>query len=446
MNNNINNKFNTNKTKSSAIISSKKTSTRGFIIGAGIIGVAALFALPDTSIDFSKFNKAEKNDDLSDIGNEWPDNLVYSTYPQDLMDVKDFAVKLSKKESNYITQKGWDYECSLTNRNSIYMDYSNGEINEVDQNANIVKTFNLVPVGESEYISNVSIQEIKDNNLIIKYVLVNEESKQETLFVSKYNEFDELTVLAKKDINNKSFETSFVIYDENMDEFLLVSSIDDNTYNFSIYSDQIGEIASHNIELNTFISKENVIFSKGIGYLVTDTQGSFTITYDKVTKDKPMYGGKNVNSIHRFGDAVVSVYNYDIDSYREESMLSVKTTDNTYISVIPNNSYVNHVWMLEDGYVAVFEEHHSSEETGKDKAVYGSSLYKIVRYNENGEEIWSHYFGDMDKSNSSSFGTVNFKNNGDSLVFTGDSYDKNSEEYLKFEISIDEDGNITSLL
>lgn len=443
MNNNINNKFNTNKTKSSAIISSKKTSTRGFIIGAGIIGVAALFALPDTSIDFSKFNKAEKNDDLSDIGNEWPDNLVYSTYPQDLMDVKDFAVKLSKKESNYITQKGWDYECSLANRNSIYMDYSNGEINEVDQNANIVKTFSLVPVGESEYISNVSIQEIKDNNLIIKYVLVNEESKQETLFVSKYNEFNELTVLAKKDINNKSFETSFVIYDENTDEFLLVSSTDDNAYNFSIYSDQIRKIVSHDIELNTFISKENIIFDKGVAYLITDTQDSFTITYDQVTKGNTFIReDKQIESIHRFGNSIASISSYDED----KDILSIQSQSNAYLAVIPNNSYLEHILETKDGCIAVFEEHHSSEEVGRDKTVYGSSLYKIVRYNENGEEIWSHYFGDMDKSNSSSFKTVDFKNNGDNLVFTGQSYDDKSGEYLKFELSIDEDGNITSLL
>ena len=436
MNNNINNKFNTNKTKSSAIISSKKTTAKGFIIGAGIIGVAALFASPDMSIDFSKFNKAEKND------NGLSYNLVYPTYPQDLMDIKDFAVKLSKKESEYITKKGWYCKYVLTNQNSIYVDYNNGEMHEIDQNAEIVRTFTLA-INESEHISDVFIQEIKDSSLIIKYVLTNEASKQETLLVVQYNEFGEASILAKKDIKNKSFRTSFIVYNEKIDEVLLVSSTDDNTYNFSICSSLMGEIASHNIELNTFISKENVIFDEEAVYLITDTQDSFTITYDQVTKgNRFAREGEQIKSIYRFGNTIASISSYDED----KDILSIQSQSNAYLAAIPNNSYLEHILETKDGCIAVFEEHHSSEEVGRDKTVYGSSLYKIVRYNENGEEIWSHYFGDMDKSNSSSFETVDFKNNGDNLVFTGQSYDDKSGEYLKFELSIDEDGNITSLL
>lgn len=433
-----------NEVKEDKTASDKKSSSNAIKITALVAGGALLGAL-STSAILNKKVAVLPSFTLENGGileGETLD-LVFNTHPKEILEFSDYATPVSKKEDNLASKKEWSYAHLLSNGNSLYISENDNKMYEVDSEGNIVNSFDIKEGKRYDYLYINSINETKDNGLLIQYSLGNEDSQNEALFIAKYNKDGKLIASAQKSDESK------IIYNKDIDEFVVISSIEENSSKYSIsrYSSDMKEISSNDVEFEGYLNEHATTIDKEKVYISLEDAMEYTskvvsINNEGHVKDElSLSKDKSItNSLYKSKDTMFKTYSVLEDDNKGKDYLSISNNTNTRDIELDVSSTIEYVNVASDGYTVVLAESHESEKVGDN--TYTSTLYKVVKYDNDFNELWSKTFGNLFDDNSGGYmEELQYDFEKDSLTIEALTVGEDNQ-FVKLNISFDKNGNI----
>lgn len=451
--NNINKEI-TNEPKDSNVISedntsSTKKSNLSTIKAIGLVAGGVLLGALSTSVVLNNRKEGDiPNITLTptdEVSEDEIKDLVFNTHPKEILQFRDFSTPVTKKEEKIANKEEWSCAYLLSNGNSLYASEDEKKLYEVNEDANIVNTFEIREGKRYDFSYINHIYETKDNGLLLQYSL-EDKGGNEALFVAKYSKDGKLITSAQKSYDSK------IIYNKSIDELVIFSLIDDenpNKFSVSRYDSDLKELTSNNIEIKGYIDERNITIDKDNIYIdVYTTEENKGNTYKSISvnnegkiKSMPLSNSDKgvTHSIYKAEDTIFKTYSI-VEGGRSQDYLSISDSSHGADLGLDVYSTIEYANVVSDGYIVVLNELHESERVNDE--VYTSTLYKVIKYDNNFNELWNKSFGEITNDNSGldMYG-LQFDIEEDNLIIRTLTVNSDSNEFVKIKVHIDIDKN-----